>query len=71
MTRDELIELLHSYPNLEVCCAANGYDSSICPVVGTVDTDTVISLSGEYYPVDGFLPGATEGDPKHRVIMLS
>ena len=67
----ELIEQLSKLPeDMEVCCAANGYDSESCPSVDKVKIETMILLSGDYYAADGFPAENIEDDPKYKVVLL-
>ena len=55
---------------MEVCCAANGYDSEACPSVDEVKIETMILLSGYYHVADGFPAENIEDDPKYKVVLL-
>lgn len=67
----ELIEQLSKLPeDMEVCCAANGYDSEACPSVDEVKIETMILLSGDYHVADDFPAENIEDDPKYKVVLL-
>lgn len=67
----ELIEQLEKLTgDLEVHCAANGYDSTNCPLVEEVKLETVVFFSGEYHPVRYFPPENIKDDPQHEVVLL-
>jgi hypothetical protein len=67
----ELIEQLSKFPeDMEVCCAANGYDSEACPSFEDVKPETMILLSGDYYPTRTFPPENIEGDTRYYVVLL-
>lgn len=67
----ELIEQLSKLPeDMEVCCAANGYDSEACPSVDEVEIETMIFISGDYHPAYGFPAKNIEDDQKYKVVLL-
>lgn len=71
MNVKELIEQLSKFPDdMEVCCAANGYDSEACPPVTEVKNETMILLSGDYHPVNTFPSENIEDDPRYYVVLL-
>lgn len=67
----ELIEQLSKLPeDMEVCCAANGYESEACPSVDEVEIETMILLYGDYHVADGFPAKKIKDDPKYKVVLL-
>jgi hypothetical protein len=71
MNVKELIEQLSKFPDdMQVCCGANGYDSTSCPSVEEVKIETMILLDGDLHPSDYFPKENIKDDPKYKVVLL-